>query len=209
MRFAQVRAELWGPVETDSNSDWHVGAAKGTNNTGEITGIGQALMWLRDIDKSSTPAVMLFDSCYAANMVTGRWQPNANIALVEWARNLLKDVEATGRPVHWVHIKGHSSDGGNDRADELVQWGKSLGPFCRLREGGSEGNSLDGAAVMVAPRYDRAPGSEWTSRSGFGPPVNFTVLRFTLKGPDVIVTRFDTRAFTVAHTRGTMGPPLH
>ena len=114
-------------------------------------------MWLRDIDKSSTPAVMLLDSCYAANMVTGRWQPNANIALVEWARNLLKDVEATGRPVHWVHIKGHSSDGGNDRADELVQWGKSLGPYCRLREGGREGNSLDGAAVMVAPRYDRAP----------------------------------------------------
>ena len=44
---------------------------------------------------------MLFDSCYAANIVTSRWQPNANIALVEWARNLLKDVEATGRPVHW------------------------------------------------------------------------------------------------------------
>ena len=86
-------------------------------------------------------------SCYAANMVTGRWQPNANIALVEWARNLLKEVEATGRPVHWVHIKGHSSDGGNDRADELVQWGKALGPYCRLREGGSEGNSLDRAVI--------------------------------------------------------------
>ena len=59
--------------------------------------------------------------------------------------------------MHWVHIKGHSSDGGNDRADELVQWGKSLGLYCWLREGGSEGNSLDGAAVMMAPRYDRAP----------------------------------------------------
>ena len=68
----RVRAEMWGPVETDSSSVWYAGAAKGTNNTGEITGIGQALMWLRDIDKSSTPAVMLFDSCYAANMVTGR-----------------------------------------------------------------------------------------------------------------------------------------
>ena len=115
----------------------------------ESSRIDQALMWLRDIEQSNTPAVMLFDSCYAANMVTGRWQPNANIALVEWARNLLKEVEATGRPVHWVHIKGHSSDGGNDRADELVQWGKALGPYCRLREGGSEGNSLDGAAIDV------------------------------------------------------------
>ena len=100
-------------------------------------------------------------------MVTGRWQPNANIALVIWARKLLADVEATGRIVHWVHIKGHSSDGGNDRADELVQWGKSGGPYCRIREGGSEGDSLLGAAkmtavtwhshVVLAPRYDRTP----------------------------------------------------
>ena len=30
-------------------------------------------------------------------------------------------------------------------------------PYIFLREGASEGNSLDGAAVMVAPRYDRAP----------------------------------------------------
>ena len=69
-------------------------------------------------------------------------------------------MEATGRPVYWLHINGHSSDDGNDRADELVQWGKSLGglgPYCRLREGGSEGSSLGGAVVVVAPRYDRAP----------------------------------------------------
>ena len=61
---------------------------------------GQALLWLRDVDVGSTQAVMLFDSCYAANMVTGRWQPNANVALVEWARKLLANVEATGRKVH-------------------------------------------------------------------------------------------------------------
>ena len=76
-------------------------------------------------------------------------------------------VEATSRKVHWVHIKGHSSDGGNDRADELVQWGKSRGPYCRIREGGSEGDSLHGATTMtavtwqshivLAPRYDRTP----------------------------------------------------
>ena len=76
-------------------------------------------------------------------------------------------MEATSRKVHWVHIKGHSSDGGNDRADELVQWGKSRGPYCRIREGGSEGDSLHGATTMtavtwqshivLAPRYDRTP----------------------------------------------------
>eukprot|EP01052_Picozoa_sp_SAG31_P004550 SAG31_NODE_189_length_20842_cov_12.518151_18_plen_200_part_00 len=44
--------------------------------------------------------------------------------------------------------KGHSADGGNDRADELVQcqqWGKSNGPYARLRDGGREGESRFGA----------------------------------------------------------------
>eukprot|EP01050_Picozoa_sp_SAG11_P002236 SAG11_NODE_110_length_16199_cov_18.081180_1_plen_282_part_00 len=139
---ASVCAELWGPVETDPDSIWHCGAERGTNNTGEIIGIGQALMWLRDVDESNTPAAMLFDSCYAANMITGRWQPNKNIALISWAWRLLKEVtEDKGRQIHWVHVKGHSEDGGNDRADELVQWGKIEGPYCRLRAGGGEGET--------------------------------------------------------------------
>ena len=49
--------------------------------------------------------------------------------------------------MHWVHVKGHSGDGGNDRADELVQGGKKDGPYARLWalwEG--EGGSRFGAA---------------------------------------------------------------
>jgi ribonuclease HI len=137
-----VRAEMWGPVVIDNDSIWFCGAAWSTNNTGEIIGIGQALMWLRDVDEATDiPTIMMFDSCYAANMVTGPWQPNANVASVERAWKLLADVEATGRTVHLVHVKGHSADGGNDRADELVQWGKTGGPYCRVREGGGEGKA--------------------------------------------------------------------
>ena len=44
-------------------------------------------------------------------------------------------------------MKGHSDDGGNDRADELVQWGKGDGPFAPLRDGGGEGDSCFGAAA--------------------------------------------------------------
>ena len=58
-------------------------------------GIGQALIWLRDLDKTDRPAVMLFDSGYAANMVAGRWQPNTNTHVVQWARGLLAEVEQT------------------------------------------------------------------------------------------------------------------
>ena len=89
---------------------------------------------------------MLYDSGYAANMVAGRWQPNTNTNVVQWARGLLAEVEKS-RVVHWVHVKGHSGDGGNDRADELVQWGKEEGPYARLRAlGEGEGDSRFGAA---------------------------------------------------------------
>jgi ribonuclease HI len=146
-----VRAEMWGQVVIDNDSIWLFGATRGTNNTGEFIGIGQALMWLRDVDDATDiPAIMLFDSCYAVNMVTGRWQPKSNVAMVEWAWKFLVDVGAMGRTVHRVHVKGHSADGGNDRADELVQWGKTAGPYCRVWEGGGEGEGRYGAATMAA-----------------------------------------------------------
>ena len=152
----KISAELWGPVVTDPGSSWWCGAQRGTNNTGELMGIGQALIWLRDLDKSERPAIMLYDSGYAANMVTGRWQPNTNTNVVQWARGLLAEVEKS-RTVHWVHVKGHSGDGGNDRADELVQWGKEEGPYARLRAlGAGEGDSRFGAAI----RENSSLGSE-------------------------------------------------
>ena len=33
------------------------------------------------------------------------WQPNANVALVMWARKLLVGVEATDRTVRWVYVR--------------------------------------------------------------------------------------------------------
>ena len=148
----KIEAELWGPVETDPGSSWWCGAQRGTNNTGELIGIGQALIWLRDIDKSERAAIMLYDSGYAANMVAGRWQPNSNQHLVQWARGLLAQVQES-REVHWVHVRGHSGDGGNDRADELVQWGKEEGPYARLRAlGAGEGDSRFGAAIRESSR---------------------------------------------------------
>jgi ribonuclease HI len=132
---------------TEEADVFFCGADRGTNNTGELVGIGQGLMWLRDL-AGDTPgeAVMLYDSGYAANVTSGRWKANANHALVAWTRRLLAEVEAV-RTVHWVHVKGHSADGGNDRADALVQWGKGDGPFARLRENGGEGESRYGAAT--------------------------------------------------------------
>ena len=135
-------------------------------------------MWLRYVAANAelsapsiveTTAVMLYDSAYAANMATGRWKAASNVALVEWVRKLLAEVEESGRTVHWVHVKGHSADGGNDKADERVQWGKEAGPYARLREGGTEGESRYGAATRTALSGDAGGGREegvWRCRPG-------------------------------------------
>jgi hypothetical protein len=68
-----------------------------------------------------------------------------------------------------------SADGGNDRADELVQWRKTGGPYCRVQEGGDEGEGRYGAAttaaLATATERDPAGGQIYVSapaRSGFG-----------------------------------------
>ena len=49
------------------------------------------------------------------------------------------------------NVKGHSTDGGNSRADELVQWGKGDGPFSQLRHDGEiEGEG----ALRAEPDYE-------------------------------------------------------
>jgi hypothetical protein len=39
-------------VSLDGDWIWFCGATRGTDNTSEIIGIGQALMWLRDVDEA-------------------------------------------------------------------------------------------------------------------------------------------------------------
>jgi hypothetical protein len=65
-------------------------------------------------------------------------------------RERRKSRRRAGRCTHWVHVKGHSADGGNNRADKLVQWEKTSGPYCRVREGGGEGAGRYGAATTAA-----------------------------------------------------------
>ena len=68
-------------------------------------------------------------------MTQGKWTPKAKPVkeIVAWAQELLAEVRTT-RNVHFIHVRGHSSDEGNDRADALVQWGKKKEERSRLRE---------------------------------------------------------------------------
>ena len=42
-------ASLWGPMVTDHESRWFMGSPWGTNQTGEVNGVGQGLVWLNNV----------------------------------------------------------------------------------------------------------------------------------------------------------------
>mgnify|MGYP006170000201 FL=1 len=104
---------------------------------------------------------------YAANMTQGNFEPNCNKEAVALNVKLLAEQGAV-RTVHFVHVKGHSGDEGNDAADERVQWGKDVNsPMCRLREGGGEGQGRFEPCARV-PRDDILPGGSPGGAGGGG-----------------------------------------
>ena len=137
-------------------------AVRGTNQTGELTGVVEGLLWLLQVCGNNGNAIMLIDSLYAANMIEGVWnaENSKNRDLVMLGRRLLAEVRKK-RTVTFVHIKGHSADGGNDRADLLVQWGKTAGPYSRILEvGGVEGPGITAVVTEPPPRVKRKPEKE-------------------------------------------------
>jgi hypothetical protein len=87
-------------------------------------------------DVKNGGVIICVDSLYAINMVEGHWEPKQNKDLISRARSALSRLRGK-REVTFVHVRGHSGDPGNDRADDLVQWGKTDGPYSRYQDDGT------------------------------------------------------------------------
>lgn len=117
----EAAVELWGPVQLDQSAADFLGAEVCSNNTGELSAICHALQWLSAQD-SKQPAVICYDSKYAANQAQGLNQAHKNKALSGKSRSLLK-LARQGRAVRFLHVKGHSGNQWNDVADRLANVG--------------------------------------------------------------------------------------
>ena len=122
---ATLVAQLWGPV-TSVQPDQSLPFATtevGSNNTGEISAIAAALSWLLYTDGPRIPAVICYDSMYAAESVLGVFNGKRNEQLILHSRSLYSLVSLQ-RSLSMQHVKGHSSNNKwNDLADTLANRG--------------------------------------------------------------------------------------
>ena len=89
---------------------------------------------------------------YAKNITTKVWNARANKGIAKLCQDALTaENERRQGGVHFVHVKGHSEDKGNDKADERVQWGKVAGPYCRFRSNGtSQGDYVNSPRPTIS-----------------------------------------------------------
>ena len=147
---------LYCPVITDPGHPHFLGAVRGTNNTGELVGVGEALLWLRDFDATTDDAEIYVDSKYAAAVTEARWGYSSNHALIRCVQSVLVQVRAV-RNVSFFWVAGHSGDKFNDVADDLATIGQD--PDHSTRNGCSEGRFSADAPLTTLDYDPRSSGS--------------------------------------------------
>ena len=131
---ARLRAEFYGPLVLDVAAPPFMGADRATNNTAELTALAEGLAYLREVDASTGPALLRPDSEYAIGIATGLSLPTTNRVLAQRVRRMWQDEEERRGGQLWaLHVRGHSSNTWNHRADRGAARG-ALGFVCGMGE---------------------------------------------------------------------------
>jgi ribonuclease HI len=107
----------------------------GTNNHAELSAIRVALAITDTPEWRGRMLVVRSDSMYAIGAMTAPRNPapdRPNARLIAITRRLL-----AGRSVRFEHVKGHSSEPGNERADKLAGLARLRGVAALESSGGS------------------------------------------------------------------------
>lgn len=150
--------QMHGPVVVDRAgstpgpwSRFTLGAEVASNNTGELSAMAEAFLWITTFVKEAPPTpstprlfVIAYDSEYAAKSITGEFNGAKNKSLILTARRLRQEairairaaVPDSGEdPIRFVHVQAHSEVFWNERADRLALAGaqghvSAAGRYC-------------------------------------------------------------------------------
>lgn len=114
----KVVYENSGPVITDIEKANYIGAEVGSNNTGELTAIYEALKYIET--RPEEKFVIFGDSMYAGKMAMSEWRAKENLTLVNIIRKKWDKLKLANYDFTWVHIKAHAGHLWNERADHLA-----------------------------------------------------------------------------------------
>jgi ribonuclease HI len=153
----EIETEIFAAVPVNRNSSFYLGAQMGSNNTAELTAIGEAFRWLiNNGDSTNYPRVCIrYDSEYAAKSIQGIFNGEKNLDLIANIRRLYRQA-AIGRVVVFEHVKGHSNEKFNSRADILAKKGAA---------GESSFTEKQGSVLKI--NHNQVMGGEFTNEIGY------------------------------------------
>ena len=140
-----------------------------SNNTAELTGIGETLLYILEELRSSNPPhlsrIMLRpDSEYAMNCTTGKSTARENTQMAAEIKRHYKDMETLCNEknitVEWEHVAAHDNRKWNCRADDLAkEYATSTKPSKRAKNRNKKPITPDGQRwyTDVTPTPGRRP----------------------------------------------------
>jgi ribonuclease HI len=155
---------LYGPVITLRCDPETLGAQEHTNNTAELSAIGEACKWLLSLPplpQGHRSALLCYDSAYAYGIATRLTTPQTNFALAESGATLVATTRSK-LSLTFKHVRGHTGIHGNEVADRLAARGANgrVSPHCahlvRRPPGPMGGNPAVKAKARPKPAAKRA-----------------------------------------------------